>query len=90
MYNIYIYICSFLYIYKNIKYYRFVDYLVKGRLLLGGLGRRGGLGSDHVQAGSHIWDVSLNDVNRKVTVAFGLHWLLLKCLKHLLKLTKLG
>lgn len=44
--------------------------------------------SDHVQAGGHIWDVSLHDVNRKVTVAFRLHWLLLKCLEHLLKLTK--
>lgn len=46
---------------------------------------RGGLRSDHVQAGGDIWDLSLNEVNGK-TVAFGFHGLLLKGLEHLLKL----
>lgn len=47
-----------------------------------------GLRNDHVQAGGHIGDLSLNEVNGKVTVAFRLHWLLLKGLEHLLKLMK--
>lgn len=70
------------------KIQKTLDYLIKGCLLLGGLGVRGGLRSAHVQASGHIWDLSLNEVNGKVTVAFRLHWLLLKGLEHLLKLMK--
>lgn len=67
---------------------RNLDYLIKGCLLLGGLGVQGGWRRDRVRAGGHVWDLSLDEVNGKVAVAFGLRWLLLKGLEHLLKLRR--
>lgn len=76
----------FFFLVRNIQ--KTLDYLIKGRLLLGRLGVWGGLRSDRVRAGGHIWDLSLNEVDGEVRVAFRLHWLLLKGLEHLLKLMK--
>lgn len=62
-------------------------HLVKGCLLLGGFSGQGRLRGDHALASGDILSMCLNVMDRRLSVAVWLHWLLLKVLEHLLKLT---
>lgn len=53
---------------------------------MGGLGRQGRLQGDHAQASGNVLGLCFNVMDRRLSVGVWLHWLLLKVLKHLLKL----
>lgn len=62
-------------------------HLVKGRLLLGGVSGQGRLRGDRAQVSGDILGMCLNVMDRRLGVVVWLHWLLLKVLEYLLKLT---